>query len=47
MAAMTDLKNQVAMMSLEVSRKLLKRELADPKKQEDFIRQLLDDIKFN
>jgi F-type H+-transporting ATPase subunit b len=47
MAAMTDLKNQVAMMSLEVSRKLLKRELTDPKKQEDFIRQLLDDVKFN
>lgn len=47
MAAMTELKNQLAEMSLEVSRKLLKRELSDPKKQEEFIRQLLDEVKFN
>lgn len=47
MAAMTDLKNQLATMSLEVSRKVLKRELSDPAKQEEYIRQLLEDAKFN
>jgi F-type H+-transporting ATPase subunit b len=47
MAALTDLKNQVALMSLEVAGKLLKRELSDPKKQEQYIRQLLDEAKFN
>lgn len=47
MAAMTDLKNQLAEMSLDVSRQLLKRELSEPKKQEAFIRQLLDEVKFN
>ncbi len=47
MAAMTDLKNQLAYMSLEVSKKLLKRELSDPKKQEEYIKQLLEDIHFS
>jgi F-type H+-transporting ATPase subunit b len=47
MAAMTDLKNQLAYMSLEVSRKLLKRELSEPRKQEEYLRQLLDEVKFN
>ena len=47
MAAMTDLKNQLAAFSLEVATKLLQRELSDPAKQEDYIRELLKDIKFN
>ncbi len=47
MAALTDIKNQVAVMSLEVAAKLLKRELSDPKKQEEYIRQLLSEMKFN
>jgi F-type H+-transporting ATPase subunit b len=47
MAAMTDLKNQLASASLDISRRLLRRELSDTKKQEDYIRQLLDEVKFN
>ena len=47
MAAMTDLKNQLANAALNVSRTLLKRELSDPKKQEEYIHQLLDEVKFN
>ena len=47
MAAMTDLKNQVADLSLEVAKKLLQRELSDPLKQEEYIRVLLKEVKFN
>lgn len=47
MAAMTDLKNQLASASLDISRRLLRRELSDPKKQEEYIHQLLDEVKFN
>jgi F-type H+-transporting ATPase subunit b len=47
MAALTEIKNEVGMLSLEVARKILKRELSDPKKQEEFTRQLLDELKLN
>ncbi len=47
MAAMTDLKNQVADLSLEVAKKLLQRELSDPRKQEEYIQALLKEVKFN
>jgi F-type H+-transporting ATPase subunit b len=47
MAAMTDLKNQLADLSLEVAKKILERELTDSAKQEDFIRHQLDKMHFN
>jgi len=47
MAAMTELKNQLAEMSLEVATKILDRELSDTKKQEAFIRQQLEKINFS
>jgi len=47
MAALTDLKNEVGQLSLEVAKKILQRELSDPKKQEEFARQLLNEINFN
>jgi F-type H+-transporting ATPase subunit b len=47
MAAITDLKNQVADLSLEVAKKILHRELSEPKKQEDYIKELIKDVKFN
>jgi len=47
MAAMTELKNQVGELSLEVAKKILQRELADPKKQEEYTRELLKNIKLN
>ncbi|MCX6249203.1 MAG: F0F1 ATP synthase subunit B [Bacteroidetes bacterium] len=47
MAAMSELKNQLADLSLEIAKKILKRELADPQKQEAFVNELLTDVKFN
>jgi F-type H+-transporting ATPase subunit b len=47
MNAMTDLKNQLAELSLEVAKKILQRELSDPKKQEEYIKELMKDVKFN
>lgn len=47
MAAMTDLKNQLAEMSLEIAHKLLERELADPKAQEAYIQSQIRKINFN
>ncbi len=47
MAAMTDLKNQLAEMSLTVATKILERELQDADQQEAYIRQQLDKIHFN
>ena len=47
MAAITELKNQLAELSLEVAKKILKRELSDPKKQEAYSKELMKDVKFN
>jgi F-type H+-transporting ATPase subunit b len=47
MAAITELKNQIGELALEVARKILVRELSDPGKQEEYIRQLVKDVKFN
>lgn len=47
MAAMTELKNQLAEFSLEVAVKLLQRELSDPARQTEYIRELLKEVKFN
>ncbi len=47
MAAMTELKNQLADLSLEVAKKILKKELSDPKKQEEYSKELMKEVKFN
>ena len=47
MAAMTELKNQLADLSLDIAKKILQRELSDPQKQEDFVKELLKDVNFN
>ena len=47
MAALTELKNEVGQLSLDIAKRILQRELADPKKQEEFARQLLDEVKLN
>jgi len=47
MAAMTDLKNQIASLSIEVAEKILERELATESKQEDYIKKLIENTKFN
>lgn len=47
MAALTDVKNQVGTLVIEVTEKILRRELADKAQQESYIRQLADDVKMN
>ena len=47
MAAMTDLKNQIASISIEVAEKVLERELATENKQEAYLKKLIENTKFN
>ena len=47
MAALTDIKNQVGRMVIEVSEKILRKELANKSEQENYIKQLAEEIKLN
>ena len=47
MAAITDLKNQVGNLVIEVSEKVLRRELGNKEEQERYINQLADNIELN
>jgi len=47
MAAITELKNQVALLSIEIAEKILKHELSDENKQKELIGNLLKDVKLN
>jgi len=47
MAALTDIKNQVGKMVVEVSEKILRRELSDKAQQEIYISKLAEEIKLN
>ena len=47
MAALTDIKNQVGKMVVEVSEKILRKELSDKAQQESYIKQLAEEIKLN
>lgn len=47
MAALTDIKNEVGKMVIEISEKILRREMSNKAEQESYIRQLADDIKLN
>lgn len=47
MAAMTDLKNQIASISIEVAEKILEHELSDKSRQQEFMKKLIDNAKFN
>lgn len=46
-AAMVDVKNQVGNLVIEVAEKVLRKQLAQPKEQESFIRELAEGIKLN
>ena len=46
-AALTDVKNQVGALVIEVSEKILRRELANKTEQETFIQQLAETVKLN
>jgi F-type H+-transporting ATPase subunit b len=47
MAALTDLKNQLATLSIEIAEKVLKEELADRAKQQKLVNRLIDEVNFN
>ena len=47
MAALTEVKNQVGNLVVEVAEKILRRELADKSQQESYIRQLTNEAKLN
>ena len=47
MAALTDVKNQVGKLVIEVSEKILRRELANKESQETYVRGLVDEVKLN
>ena len=47
MAAITELKNQVGNLVIEVSEKILRRELNNKQEQETYIKQRADDAKLN
>ncbi len=47
MAAITDLKNQVGNLVIEVSEKILRRELSNKQEQEKYIKELAENVKLN
>ena len=47
MAAVTDVKNQIGKLVIEVSEKILRRELENKETQEAYIKELVDDVKLN
>lgn len=46
-AALKDVKVQVAMFSLEIAEKLMKKNLAEDKSQKELVDRLIDDLKLN
>ncbi len=46
-AALTEVKNQVAMLTLEVTEKLLRKKLSDDKAQAELVDQFIKDLKLN
>jgi len=47
MAALTELKNQIAVLSIEIAEKVIEQELADKGKQQQFTEKLIDKIKLS
>ena len=47
MAALTELKNQVGNLVIEVSEKVLRKELSNKTQQEDYIKTLASEVKLN
>ena len=47
MAAVIDVKNQIGLMAIEISEKVLKKELKGDKDQENFVNTLVDELNIN
>jgi len=46
-SALTEVRNQVASLSLEISEKILKKKFTDPKEQESLISDFMNQVKLN
>jgi F-type H+-transporting ATPase subunit b len=44
---LAEIKDQLTGYSLDIAKKILKRELSDPKKQEEYVKELLKEMKLN
>jgi F-type H+-transporting ATPase subunit b len=47
MAAITELKNQVATLSIDIAEKIIKEHLSDDQKQKSLVKNMLDDVNLN
>jgi len=47
MAALTDVKNQIGTLAIEISQKILKRELQQKQEQDAYVSGLVDEMKLN
>lgn len=47
MAAISELKNQVAHLSIEIAEKIIREQLSDSEKQKALVKNLMDDVKLN
>lgn len=47
MAAISELKNQVAQLSIEIAEKIIRERLSDSEKQKALVKDLMDDVKLN
>ena len=47
LAAMTELKNQIATLSIEIAEKVLERELSDPKSQKELVERSVEQLNLN
>jgi len=47
MKAVTELRNQVGILAIEIAEKILRTKVSDKEQQEESIRRILDDIKMN
>jgi F-type H+-transporting ATPase subunit b len=47
MAALTDVKNQVGLLAIELSQKILKRELKEKQAHDAFVKDLVNEMKLN
>ena len=47
MAAITDLKNQVAYLSIEIAEKMIRQKLSNDEQQKALVQEMLKDVKMN
>ena len=47
MAALIEVKNEIGILVVEISEKILRRELADKAEQEKYIKRLAQEVKLN